>query len=452
MNNDKNGLKSFIKSIIETLQSQINTGNFTIIVFDTEVDKLPHFVSPKGKYVCLVEFERLKKVDEFSSVLSKLLGKDIFKVVLKDKIGFYWFEGELFNTQIDSSLGDTTQEESKEIPNLKTNTRLPKWLDKFLYSDLKAEYYPDFEKFEFNLNLTGYDLLRYLGTYFPRSYAETKCIIDDLFLNHSFKLAHSNLHSYNILDIGCGSGGNLIGLLEALVKNNEKVSEFNIYTLDGNVEAIGIMKSIIAQFVLQYGKKINLKTCNKKLNQITEIEDYTNEFESKSFHWILTSKFIGELVSENIVSNCNAYYELTSLLCPLLNRIGLLIEIDVTIKAKNDNYLPIMLNSQIRKFLSENPNYTVLAPLSCNNYSSICHNECFCQQTFTISHSHKLNDISRVVYKIIGNLEFANEIIKNLEIGKFVISWRMTSGKKTVERCCPHSESEHRLIDSYKLS
>lgn len=61
---------------------------------------------------------------------------------------------------------------------------LPKWLDDFLFDELKANYCPtgtDMSVIDWDKN----DILNYLGTYFPRSYAESYCIFRKYFASNS---------------------------------------------------------------------------------------------------------------------------------------------------------------------------------------------------------------------------------------------------------------------------
>ena len=74
-------------------------------------------------------------------------------------------------------------EMENKINYLKTNTQLPSWLDDFIFKQLNAEYAPNFQKFDLNLDLTKEENLKYLGTYFPRSYAESFCIFDNIFFS-----------------------------------------------------------------------------------------------------------------------------------------------------------------------------------------------------------------------------------------------------------------------------
>ena len=52
---------------------------------------------------------------------------------------------------------------------------LPKWLDEYIFTQLKANYCPSCS----DMTVIDWDksnVLNYLGTYFPRSYAEAYCI------------------------------------------------------------------------------------------------------------------------------------------------------------------------------------------------------------------------------------------------------------------------------------
>lgn len=57
---------------------------------------------------------------------------------------------------------------------------LPTWLDTIIFDDLSASYCrqkKDMVVLEWNRD----DIKKYLGTYFPRSYAESYCIFSDFF-------------------------------------------------------------------------------------------------------------------------------------------------------------------------------------------------------------------------------------------------------------------------------
>ena len=86
------------------------------------------------------------------------------------------------------------EHQSKELSNTNSNvcfrkskTILPHWLDKKIFNDHQAIYAPEHERYEYNLDLNEEELKVYLGTYFPRSYAEMFCIADNLLQNKCLK-------------------------------------------------------------------------------------------------------------------------------------------------------------------------------------------------------------------------------------------------------------------------
>ena len=84
---------------------------------------------------------------------------------------------------------------------------LPKWLDDLIYKQLGAKYCrsnSDMTVIDWDKN----DVLNYLGTYFPRSYAESYCIFSDYFKTHSEQFAGKE--EISIFDFGCGTGDNWI--------------------------------------------------------------------------------------------------------------------------------------------------------------------------------------------------------------------------------------------------
>ena len=62
---------------------------------------------------------------------------------------------------------------------------LPIWLDDLIFKELKGQYHPQYSDMT-NIDDDKEKTLNYLGTYFPRSYAESYCIFSEYFkANHS---------------------------------------------------------------------------------------------------------------------------------------------------------------------------------------------------------------------------------------------------------------------------
>lgn len=115
--------------------------------------------------------------------------------------------------------------------------KINKRLENYIFKDLEAEYCLDPLGVSSNIDNDEEKNKKYLGTYFPRSFVEAYRIYDNIFLNELILNEFNKKYELNILDIGSGTGGNLIGLLNVLVKKlNNK--HFKIHSFDGNKIAL----------------------------------------------------------------------------------------------------------------------------------------------------------------------------------------------------------------------
>ena len=94
----------------------------------------------------------------------------------------------------------------------------PEWLDNYIFNILKAKYSPDYIRFEYNLNLNKDEVLIYLGTYFPRSYIETNSLFTEFSNAVNYTKAIEHKSELKILDLGCGTGGEILGILSFVDK------------------------------------------------------------------------------------------------------------------------------------------------------------------------------------------------------------------------------------------
>jgi len=384
--------------------------------------------------------------------LSKLISKQILQKTKNDNTYLFWFEGLQNELKIEEKLEHFIINDNQIIDKIKSETRLPNWLDKFIFENLHANYEPDFKKFDYNLEHSKEELLIYLGTYFPRSFAESFCIFDDIFFNKTYNNEISIKDELNILDIGCGTGGNLIGLLTAINKHFSNIHIINVWAIDGNADALEILESIINQFNRNYSIKINHILINKTFNDINGISVAFDKISCKSFDFIMSFKTIVEIISKGNGLNNNSYFQWFNLFSDLLNSNGLALIADVTTKTDYSDYLPLLLNEQSRIFTKNKPLFKILSPLSCNCYAYTCNNHCFYQHEFHVSHRQKNNDATRIVYKIIGRSDFVDKILKNRKKGKFVINWKQYNNGLTNDCICINSIGGDTFIDSYKIS
>ncbi len=196
------------------------------------------------------------------------------KIVNELESYVYWFEGErITNIEDDilSSLHESQLTIESKIEYLKTATSLPHWLDEYIYKELEAKYSPDFVKFEYNLNLNLDESLIYLGTYFPRSYGESFCIFDNIFQNNVYHTILLQKKEIYILTVGCGSGGDVIGLITNIYKYHPHISHINIWAIDGNDKALAIFDKISEKLALTYNVVIKSHLINQAFETINSI-------------------------------------------------------------------------------------------------------------------------------------------------------------------------------------
>ena len=452
MENDKETLKRYVEQIASLFLNKFEILNYEIIIAVKGDYKILDTEIWLGDFACIIKLDNLQSLTEIKKSLTKLLNKTVF--INFD--GFlYWFEGEK-SFQSKNSVGDELIEGfinnsiDCEIEKLKTDTRLPKWLDNFIFDKLKANYSPDFKRYSNNLEFTDEEVKVYLGTYFPRSYAESFCIVNDLLQNEEYFSSIKIKTTISILDIGSGTGGNLVGLLYAFRRNIITLTDFRIIAIDGNTIALEYLKIIIDAFAKEHELSIHLTIINKIVNSSSEIASILSDNTENTFDWIVSSKMVGEIIQFE-GENLNSYYRLLEICLPKLLRTGILLLLDVTTKLSNMEYLPLLLNRQTNSYLNKNQIFKTLSPICCGKYGNNCTTDCFHQQTFRITHSTKRQDISKVAYRLIGYSEFTNSILKKIKNGNSIIRWVNRDNKYISGERCIFTLAESETIDAYKL-
>jgi len=315
----------------------------------------------------------------------------------------------------ESTIVEITKTENSNITESKTDSecsephsiRLPDWVDTLLFDKLRAKYQPDWKRFSENLDLNEEEQKAYLGTYFPRSYAELYFIIKSLMCNESIRKTYERMDEVAILDLCSGCGGDLVGTICALVESMPHLKQIYVTVVEACESSIDSLKTIISETRKQFpALKIHCKCARCVIEDFSELGNLDIR-EYMPYDILLFNKAGGEIIRQG---EKDAYFTACKVLSSLMNMTGVACILDVTTKDPIQNmFYPQIMNGQINRFISENQNYRTILPLSCRYYEQTCKKPCFLQQNFFVSHRYKMKDFSKVAYRIIGHRLFVND-------------------------------------------
>lgn len=224
-------------------------------------------------------------------------------------------------------------------------------------------------------------VLNYLGTYFPRSYVEARSIISpDVLKSLNVK------EEISILDFGCGTGGELIGLLSNIDAYLPSAKIVNIIAIDGNHHALRLFEKVLNEFKKRSRLVIN---CNVAPIIIDDFYDLSvlDEIITRSFDLIISFKAICEFVTKDQFEGTNPYKHIVDTYLPHLTPEGRLVLVDVTTYSNVSNeWLPKMMDKGLR-----------------NTEGVIVGQNIGYNQTYSVNHSKTrgCQDISKVCWRIV---------------------------------------------------
>ena len=301
-------------------------------------------------------------------------------------------------------------------------SRLPVWIESFLFDTLKARYEPDWRRFSDNLDLSDEDQRKYLGTYFPRSFVELNTIFGNLYKSGRFQSVYSNLDTIAIFDICSGGGGDLMGTIAACLQNSKRLKTLLITVIEACESSINSLRYFIQECRKQYPYvTIECKCIRCRILSVNDIlAQPINEY--FPYDIILFDKAGSELFRQGMKT---VYRDICSVLAPLLNLSGVLCLLDITMKDEGTGiFYPQILNDQVNRFISEDGSFSSILPLSCRFKERECNTPCYTQQVFSVSHRGRSNDVSKVAYRLLGHRVFVDDITRHLspEGNTYVVS------------------------------
>lgn len=182
---------------------------------------------------------------------------------------------------------------------------LPNWLYDYIFGHLKAEEKPNPREFCKNLDSDDEKNRIYLGTYFPRSFAESYCIHANMFGYEPYRTCLLAKDKLSVLSIGCGTGGDILGLVCAIARYLPHIKKLKIVAFDGNNIAIDYLSDLLDLGVITARFDIADKDKRYVPLPVTCVEDlihYTDHM-GDGYDLITSFKFVNELMDAGIFSN-----------------------------------------------------------------------------------------------------------------------------------------------------
>jgi hypothetical protein len=401
----KEEFERYVSDILQSLEIDA-----TFEVYDCVAEMKPlvgKLIGIDGEYlICCEDNPDTRRIEKF-------IGKQIYS---RNGI-IYWFEGERATSAPDChDKSPTVQIKQKRsfrtLKDTSSHVCLPEWIDNQVFYSFDALYAPsgNAREFDNNLNLSKDQLKIYLGTYFPRSFAETYSIFNNLFSNPTVLEKYDQQKAIEICSVGAGTGGDLLGLLTAISNSFKMITNVSITAIEGNEDALAIAGSLIVLAKQHYGFDVKLMSLNHIFANVEAAEKLISRSDIQ-YDFVLTSKLLNELISSGNRGCGDSYYDFARCFLPYLKSEGFCLILDITSKANNlDEFYPRLLNEQINRALQEMDEFKTLLPLSCSLYERQCSEKCFTQKSFFVTHSQQIEDRSKVCYRLIGRSDFVDQI------------------------------------------
>ncbi|MDY3091180.1 MAG: hypothetical protein SOW66_08750 [Porphyromonas sp.] len=258
---------------------------------------------------------------------------------------------------------------------------LPSWLDSYIFSELKASYCKECKDLVV-LDWGHREMLKYLGTYFPRSFAESYTIFRKLIKRKPDCLPYSE--DIAVFDFGCGTGGELLGMILALKASRPTIRRVRIKALDGNMHALRLLEQLLRRLSEEIKTEIIVEPLAISIDDFYDLHAI-DRVVCDVYDFAMVSKAVCEFVTRQQLEENNPYIHITKFLMSKLKEKGILYLSDIT-----------TYNSEAQEWLSVLVD-EALAQLECDVVLS----SSGYWEAFKVSHSARLQDVSKVTWRIL---------------------------------------------------
>lgn len=297
--------------------------------------------------------------------------------------------------------------------NMQNSVTLPQWLDNIIFNEYDAVYEPRPEDVMSNAD-KDYDFAKlYLGTYFPRSYAEAYYIWGKLLENKNYYQVIDEYSELNILDFCCGTGGEIFGTISILHERLPNLRRIHIDAFDANPDYIRFLFHLNEKFNDNIDIIINPQCFYIETEQnLRDIVNATNTL----YHIVMSCKALNEFIQHDVFPNENIYEKIARTFLPCLDKNGLLLLSDLSHKDKKKGvFYPEIMNKGFNSLIRSDGSYKSLYPYPCFFHEHLC-SGCYMQDIVYVSHTHSGwdKDISKIAYRIIGKVNFVEKMMSGV--------------------------------------
>ena len=334
-------------------------------------------------------------------------------------------------------------------PKIQSSNTLvfPNYLEHFLFRELGATNHQEPEKVRINVNADSDMVKNYLGTYFPRSYTEAYFIYSDLFSSVLGKCSLGRKSELSILSMGCGTGGDVAGLITAAHQCNPSIRKFRITGIDANAIALEHMDKVLSKVAEEEDLEIVFEPVHLNLNSDENILQLHTMLANRKFSIIQSFKMGNEIGK---IYNVKPYRLIAELVKSSLDDGGFFTLLDVTMPMEDGtrNYCPMILNAEMNEFLKANQEFQTILPIPCALANLSCRaQKCFMKRVFNCYLSYlRKYESSGVCFRIIGHRSFMSQFTYNIDDQtSFII--------KPQGDCCPHfGNFEENSVSAFELN
>lgn len=356
-----------------------------LVVFNQPLQIENHLTATTQSWLHITDNNHfLEKIEDITCPKTDIT-LDLFQLIIERLYLEQFYIEDLSNFLINDSI--SLNEESSDIAKTEQSlspydlTALPQWLDDYIFNKLGAKYCPSNSEMTV-IDWDKSDMLNYLGTYFPRSYAEACCIMSNyLKANPDFIM---DKETVSIFDFGCGTGGEIIGVISQLKRYNNGLKKVFVHALDGNQEALRLCQSVSETFSNETCIEIEMRPIAVEIDDVYDMSILDSILRNE-YDIIISFKAICEFVTLERFDKDNAYGHIVRTLLSKLKQNGIMLLEDVTSYSDvSKEWLPKIMDAGIKnipcRLVHQNEGYN---------------------QTIYVSHSRKANDVSKVAWRII---------------------------------------------------